>query len=59
MLQTLESQDAPAAASSFREQFWQGFRFMLLARLMDDKMASLYRGGKIQVGVFSGRGQEA
>jgi pyruvate dehydrogenase E1 component alpha subunit/2-oxoisovalerate dehydrogenase E1 component alpha subunit len=59
MLQTLESQDAPAAASSFREQFWQGFRFMLLARLMDDKMASLYRGGKIQGGVFRGRGQEA
>ncbi len=59
MLQTLESQDALAAATSFRDQFLQGFRFMLLARLMDDKMASLYRGGKIQGGVFLGRGQEA
>ncbi|MGA2539969.1 MAG: thiamine pyrophosphate-dependent dehydrogenase E1 component subunit alpha [Verrucomicrobiota bacterium] len=59
MLQTLESQDALAAATSFRDQFLQGFRFMLLARLMDEKMASLYRGGKIQGGVFLGRGQEA
>jgi pyruvate dehydrogenase E1 component alpha subunit/2-oxoisovalerate dehydrogenase E1 component alpha subunit len=55
MLQTLESQDA----SSLRDQFLQGFRFMILARLLDDKMASLYRGGKIQGGVFLGRGQEA
>jgi pyruvate dehydrogenase E1 component alpha subunit/2-oxoisovalerate dehydrogenase E1 component alpha subunit len=59
MLQTLERQDAPAAAPSFRDQFLQGFKFMVLARLMDDKMASLYRGGKIHGGVFLGRGQEA
>jgi pyruvate dehydrogenase E1 component alpha subunit/2-oxoisovalerate dehydrogenase E1 component alpha subunit len=59
MLQTLESQDALAAAMSPRDLFLQGFRHMLLARLMDDKMASLYRGGKIQGGVFLGRGQEA
>jgi pyruvate dehydrogenase E1 component alpha subunit/2-oxoisovalerate dehydrogenase E1 component alpha subunit len=59
MLQTLESQDALAAAMSPRDLFLQGFRYMLLARLMDDKMASLYRGGKIQGGVFLGRGQEA
>jgi TPP-dependent pyruvate/acetoin dehydrogenase alpha subunit len=32
---------------------------MLLARLLDDKLASLYRGGKIHGGVFLGRGQEA
>jgi len=32
---------------------------MLLARLLDDKFASLYRGGKIHGGVFLGRGQEA
>jgi pyruvate dehydrogenase E1 component alpha subunit/2-oxoisovalerate dehydrogenase E1 component alpha subunit len=59
MLQTLERQDAPAAAPSFRDQFLLGFRFMVLSRLMDDKMASLYRGGKIHGGVFLGRGQEA
>lgn len=32
---------------------------MLLARVMDDKFASLYRAGKIHGGVFLGRGQEA
>jgi len=32
---------------------------MLLARVLDDKLASLYRGGKIHGGVFLGRGQEA
>lgn len=32
---------------------------MLLARVFDDKMASLYRTGKIHGGVFLGRGQEA
>ena len=35
------------------------FRFMLRARLLDDKLAALYRAGKIQGGVFLGRGQEA
>jgi len=59
MLQTLESQEALEAALSFRERFLRGFRFMVLARLLDDKMASLYRGGKIHGGVFLGRGQEA
>ena len=32
---------------------------MLLARMLDDKFASLYRMGKIHGGVFLGRGQEA
>jgi TPP-dependent pyruvate/acetoin dehydrogenase alpha subunit len=32
---------------------------MLLARHMDEKLASLYRAGKIHGGVFLGRGQEA
>ncbi|HXT11869.1 MAG TPA: thiamine pyrophosphate-dependent dehydrogenase E1 component subunit alpha [Candidatus Angelobacter sp.] len=32
---------------------------MLLARVLDDKFASLYRAGKIHGGVFLGRGQEA
>ncbi len=35
------------------------FRWMLLARVLDDKFASLYRAGKIHGGVFLGRGQEA
>ncbi|MBN2506034.1 MAG: thiamine pyrophosphate-dependent dehydrogenase E1 component subunit alpha [Verrucomicrobia bacterium] len=32
---------------------------MLLARVLDERMANLYRGGKIHGGVFMGRGQEA
>ena len=35
------------------------YRFMLRARLLDDKFAALYRAGKIHGGVFLGRGQEA
>lgn len=31
---------------------------MLLARLLEEKLASLYRGGKINGGVFLGKGQE-
>src|SRR5215469_3149645 len=37
----------------------KAFRIMLLARILDDKFASLYRMGKIHGGVFLGRGQEA
>jgi pyruvate dehydrogenase E1 component alpha subunit/2-oxoisovalerate dehydrogenase E1 component alpha subunit len=47
------------ADSSMRTKFVQAFRWMLLARVMDDKFASLYRAGKIHGGVFLGRGQEA
>lgn len=32
---------------------------MLLARILEDKLASLYRGGMITGGVYLGRGQEA
>lgn len=39
--------------------FEQACQWMLLARILDDKFASLYRTGKIQGGVFLGRGQEA
>jgi pyruvate dehydrogenase E1 component alpha subunit/2-oxoisovalerate dehydrogenase E1 component alpha subunit len=48
-----------AAEAAFRELFVKACRFMLLARVLDDKYASLYRAGKIHGGVFLGRGQEA
>jgi acetoin:2,6-dichlorophenolindophenol oxidoreductase subunit alpha len=32
---------------------------MILSRILDEKLASLYRGGKIHGGVFLGKGQEA
>ena len=46
-------------ADAVRESHLAGFRCMLRARLLDDKMAALYRAGKIHGGVFLGRGQEA
>lgn len=42
-----------------RELYLKAYRTMLLARVLDDKFASLYRAGKIHGGVFLGRGQEA
>ena len=32
---------------------------MLVARILEDKLAALYRGGMITGGVYVGRGQEA
>jgi acetoin:2,6-dichlorophenolindophenol oxidoreductase subunit alpha len=46
-------------APALRESYLQALRWMLLARTLDDKLAGLYRAGKIQGGVFLGRGQEA
>lgn len=59
MVQTLsEPQSAPKPGVR-SEDFIQAYRWMLLARLAEEKFASLYRGGKIQGGVFLGKGQEA
>jgi TPP-dependent pyruvate/acetoin dehydrogenase alpha subunit len=44
---------------SLRDRYVQAYRVMLLARVLDEKFASLYRMGKIHGGVFLGRGQEA
>lgn len=41
------------------EQFISGYQWMLLARLLEDKLTSLYRAGKIVGGVYVGKGQEA
>ena len=53
MLQTVSE------ARSVGETQRAAYRFMLRARLLDDKFAALYRAGKIHGGVFLGRGQEA
>jgi pyruvate dehydrogenase E1 component alpha subunit/2-oxoisovalerate dehydrogenase E1 component alpha subunit len=45
--------------ATVREPFAQAYRWMLLARLLEEKLANLYRGGKINGGVFLGKGQEA
>lgn len=39
--------------------FIDAYRWMLLARLLDEKFAAMYRAGKIHGSVFVGRGQEA
>src|ERR1043165_8213855 len=67
MVHALESSKSDRAAhptlapedSSLRESTEKAYRGMLLARVLDEKMASLYRAGKIHGGVFLGRGQEA
>src|SRR5438128_1008850 len=41
------------------DRFLEAFRWMLLVRTLEDKLASLYRGGLITGGVYIGRGQEA
>ena len=41
------------------EAFKEAFRWMVLARTFEDKIASVYRAGKIVGGVYVGRGQEA
>jgi len=59
MVYTALNPGAVGQASSFRDEFVKAYRLMLLARLLDEKLASLYRMGKIFGGVFLGRGQEA
>src|SRR5881396_3667719 len=59
MFQTVASPEAGALVSTFRDEYIQACRWMLLARTLDEKFASLYRAGKIHGGVFLGRGQEA
>jgi TPP-dependent pyruvate/acetoin dehydrogenase alpha subunit len=59
MVQTIAARGTTGEGTAFRDTYLKAFRWMLLARVLDDKLASLYRGGKIHGGVFLGRGQEA
>src|SRR6266481_948349 len=59
MVQALLDQSAVDKVSGRRDAYIKAYRLMLLARMLDDKFASLYRMGKIHGGVFLGRGQEA
>src|SRR5438046_298725 len=61
MLQTARRQSKtkkPKPASP-HARFLEAFRWMLLARTLEEKLVSLYRGGLITGGVYVGRGQEA
>jgi acetoin:2,6-dichlorophenolindophenol oxidoreductase subunit alpha len=46
-------------SSPSRPEYVKAFRTMLMARVLEEKLASLYRAGLIKGGVFLGRGQEA
>src|SRR5271169_1878425 len=59
MLQTVSDRDSASDLSAARDLHLAAYRFMLRARLLDDKFAALSRSGKIHGGVFLGRGQEA
>ena len=59
MVQTAFDTEPSIGTKSERDIHLSAFRFMLLARMLDDKFAALSRSGKINGGVFLGRGQEA
>ncbi|MEW6156716.1 MAG: thiamine pyrophosphate-dependent dehydrogenase E1 component subunit alpha [Verrucomicrobiota bacterium] len=59
MVQTMVSREAEADVSTGQGEYVRAYRWMLLARILDEKFASLYRGGKMHGGVFLGKGQEA
>jgi acetoin:2,6-dichlorophenolindophenol oxidoreductase subunit alpha len=42
-----------------KSRYLNAYRFMVLGRVLEEKIASLYRQSKIVGGVFLGRGQEA
>src|SRR5213596_1252113 len=60
MLQTAPRRKKSIASEAApHERFLEAFRWMLLARTLEEKLVSLYRGGLITGGVYVGRGQEA
>src|SRR5207253_7737690 len=60
MLQTApRKKKTTVAKKAPHDRFLEAFRWMLLARTLEDKLVSLYRGGQITGGVYIGRGQEA
>lgn len=60
MLDAVASRPGTAAdPSAFQRDYAKAFRSMVLTRVLDDKLASLYRAGKIHGGVYLSRGQEA
>jgi pyruvate dehydrogenase E1 component alpha subunit/2-oxoisovalerate dehydrogenase E1 component alpha subunit len=49
---------APKLAPA-HDRYLEAYRWMLLTRLFEEKLASMYRGGMITGGVYVGKGQEA
>jgi TPP-dependent pyruvate/acetoin dehydrogenase alpha subunit len=59
MLQTAQRKGKKRAKTVPPERYLEAFRWMLLTRVFEEKLASLYRGGRISGGVYVGKGQEA
>src|SRR6202035_5439538 len=59
MLDTLKGLKREVVSPVSREQYVDAFNWMLLARTAEEKLASLWRAGKISGGVYLGKGQEA
>jgi TPP-dependent pyruvate/acetoin dehydrogenase alpha subunit len=59
MLETLKQPKREVASPVAREKYIDAFNWMLLARTAEEKLASLWRAGKISGGVYLGKGQEA
>src|SRR5882757_899739 len=59
MVQATAAPPACAETSDLQARFLAAFRWMVRSRVIEEKLASLYRGGKITGGVFLGKGQEA
>src|SRR6187401_1463513 len=60
MVENVLTPPASVTSSSERDIYVKAFRLMLLSRVLDEKLASLYRAGKIPGGgVYLGKGQEA
>src|ERR1700737_2517881 len=60
MLQTAQrGKKTSSKKAAPHERFLEAFRWMLLARTLEEKLVSLYRGGAITGGVYIGKGQGA
>ena len=59
MLQTADPESTVRTKNPPHERYLEAFRWMLQTRVLEEKLASLYRGGMITGGVYVGRGQEA
>src|SRR3984893_15691265 len=64
MLQTAprgkkSSSKKAAPKTAVHKRFLEAFRWMLLSRVLEDKLAAMYLGGMIVGGVYLGRGQAA
>jgi acetoin:2,6-dichlorophenolindophenol oxidoreductase subunit alpha len=56
---TLTPSVAEAFTTEFQTQYVKAFRVMLLSRILEEKLSSLYKAGRLIGGVYLGKGQEA